>query len=336
MADALPEEILSAEIDGFLGPEEEEPALNEEDGEEQEDGAEENEPETEKEGEEGEEEGGEEDAVAEPAPDMPKSWSKEDAKVWAGMTPEQKAVVNRRETERDRYLAKTGFEASQTRQQVENQAREVIAQLQDNHVAALRVYAQQFGVEPPDQRLLYTGDNNDVLVYQRQEAAFRQSQAQQQQLQQQIEQAQAQANLVRTQAQQAELASDAQRLKEQLPEWFDPSDGPKLQQSLQSIGSELGYPAELMAQASSVDILALRQASIWKAGYDKYKKLEGAKMEAVRAAKGLPKMARPGVKPDAKQASATATQKAWDNAKKSTGRDRESHFAEWAEKSGLI
>lgn len=333
MADALPEEILSDELDSFLGPEEEEEQQLDEGGEDSDDLESEEGVEEENEASEGEES---EQEPAEPAPDMPKSWSKEDAKAWAELTPEAKAVVARRETERDKYLAKTGFEASQTRQQVENQAREVIAQMHDNHVAALQIYAQQFGVEPPDQRLLYTGDQNDVLVYQRQEAAFRQSQAQQQQLQQQIEQAQAQANLVRTQAQQAELASDAQRLKEQLPEWFDPSEGPKLQQSLQSIGSELGYPAELMAQASSVDIIALKKASDWKAKAEKYDKLMSGKMEAVRAAKGLPKMARPGVKPDAKQASATATQKAWDNAKKSTGRTRESHFADWAEKSGLI
>jgi hypothetical protein len=147
----------------------------------------------------------------------------------------------------------------------------------------------------PDQRLLYTGDPDDVLTYQRQDAAYRAATAQQQQLQQEVARAQQQASEARGQAEQAEIAVDRQRLQEQLPEWFDPSAGPKLRDELQSIGAELGYPAELMAQAGSTDILALKKAAEWKAKAEKFDALNAKKMEAVRAAKGLPKMARPGV-----------------------------------------
>ena len=329
--DGGPEEILSAEIDDFLGPEEEEAS----DGSEEQALEEADLPAEEEGADDGEEEGEEDEVepvLVEKAP-LPASWSKEDAKVWETLPPDAQAVVARREAERDKYVRKVGFEASQTRQQVETQAREVIAQLHDNHAQALAVYAQQFTPQPPDQRLLYTGNPDDVLTYQRQDAAYRAGADQQQQLHQQIQQIQQQANLARTQAQQAERGSDAQRLKEQLPEWFDPSEGPKLQTELQSIGAELGYPVELMAEASSTDILALKKAAEWKADAEKYRKLMGSKMEAVRAAKGLPKMARPGVKPPKGQVNATATQKAWDQVKKTKSPDA---MADWLEKSGFM
>src|SRR3546814_5587834 len=71
---------------------------------------------------------------------------------------------------------------------------------------------------------------------------------------------------------------------------FEPSTAPELQRTLESIGAELGYPAELMAQASSTDILALKRASDWKAKAEKYDKLIAKRMEGVRAAKALPRM----------------------------------------------
>jgi hypothetical protein len=232
-----------------------------------------------------------------PATPMPTSWSKEDAKAWAALTPEAQSVVVRREAERDKFVRETGRKAAETRHTVENEARQVLARQAEAHAAALTVYAQQFQANPPDQSLLYTGNPDDVLVYHRQDAAYRAAAAQQHQLQQAVAQAQQQALEVRSQANSQDLAVDAERLKEQLPEWFDTSSGPKLKQELQSIGSELGYPVELMAEASSVDILALKKAADWKAKADKFDKLVSKRMETVRAAKGLPKMARPGATP---------------------------------------
>lgn len=325
-----PEEILSDVVDGFLGPEEEEEQQEVAAEEAGDDLGEEAEEEAADEGE-----GEEVEAVAEPETPLPASWSKEDKAAWANMTPEARAVVARREAERDKFVRSKAFEATQTRQQVENQAREVLAKQHEDHAAALSVYAQQFRANPPDQGLLYTGNPDDVLIYQRQDAAYRASAAQQQQLQQAIAQAQAQAGHARTQAQQADLASDAQRLQEQLPEWFDPSAGPELQKTLQSIGQELGYPDELMQQASSTDILALKVAAEWKADAEKYRAMMGKRMESVRAAKGLPKMAVPGVKPAKSQANAVAGQKAWDRVKGSHGRDGAA-AADWLEKSGFM
>lgn len=236
----------------------------------------------------------ESEAAAE-AVEAPHSWSKEDKAIFAKLDPAAQAVVHRRETERDNFVKQKAFEASQTRQQVETQAREVIAKLYDDQVQKLQVYAQQILPPPPDRNLLYSNDPEVVFQYHRQKDAYDAATDQQRELHQQIAQAQAQANSAREQSQQAERASDAQRLKEQLPDWFDPSSGPKLQTELQSIGAELGYPAELMAEASSTDIIALKKASEWKAKAAKYDALMSKKMSAVSRARQLPKItARPG------------------------------------------
>src|SRR3546814_1405580 len=89
---------------------------------------------------------------------MPQSWSKEDAKVWSEMSPEQRAIVGRREAERDKFVRGKAFEATQVKQQVENQARDLIAKMHDDHALSLQVYAQQFQAQQPDQRLRYNND----------------------------------------------------------------------------------------------------------------------------------------------------------------------------------
>jgi hypothetical protein len=86
-----------------------------------------------------------------------------------------------------------------------------------------------------------------------------------------------------------------QTLADQLPDYLDPSNGPKLQQELGSIALELGYSAEQIAEARAPDILAMHKASQWKAKAAKYDTLMAKKMETVRAAKDLPKVAKPGV-----------------------------------------
>lgn len=274
------------------------------------------------EGEEGEEE---------PAIAAPVSWSADDKKIFDGLPRDAQDIIARREAERDKHLRAKTIEASQTEQRVQSEARETFARLQQQHAEQLEVYARQIMPQEPDQRLLYSNDPNDVSTYRRQEAAYRSATAQQQRLHREIAEARQAADIARDQAHQAEQASDAQRLHEQLPEWFDPSEGPKLRQQLQSIGSELGYPVELMADASSTDIIALKTAGEWKAKAEKYDQLMKNKMQAVRSAKDLPKMVKPGVKPGMKQASATATQAAFERAKSDPRQ-----AADWLEKVGFL
>lgn len=243
-------------------------------------------------------EGLDEDAEAgegEDIPPAPHSWSKEDAEAWKALTPEAREVVLRREKERDKFVAEAGRKAADQRREVERQALEAVAQHADNYARQLQEYASVFLPQQPDANLLYTGRQEDYLAYQQQDAAYRAAQAQQQQLQQRIALSQQQAEQAREQAMSAESQAEAERLREEVPEFFDPDTGPKLRQSLESIGQELGYSAELMSQAGATDILALRKASEWRDKAAKYDKLMSKRMESVRAAKTLPpRVARPG------------------------------------------
>lgn len=240
-------------------------------------------------------EAAEDDADAPEPVAAPVSWSKEDKEEWDSLSRKTQEVIARREGERDKLLRAKTVEAAQVRQTVETEAREIVSKLYENHATQLQAYAQQIMPSPPDRNMLYSTDPNEVLSYHRQKDAYEAGVAQQRELHQQIAQAQAQANSAREQSHQAELASDAQRLKEALPEWFDPSASVELKQQLQSVGEELGYPMELMSQASSVDILALKKAAEWKADAAKYKALMSKKMSAVSKARFLPKVtARPG------------------------------------------
>lgn len=242
--------------------------------------------------EEGED--GEQEQQEEEIPPPPNSWSKEDAEAWKALTPEAREVVQRREKERDRFVADLGRKAAEQRREVERTALEEVAKHADNYAAQLQAYLAQNMPSPPDQRLLYTGNPDDVLVYQRQDAAYRAGAAQQQELQQRIAQSQQQAEAARQQAMQTQTAAEAQRLQEVLPEFFDPEAGPKLRQSLESIGQELGYPLELMAQAGATDILALKTAAEWRDKAAKFDKIMAKRMETVRGAKQMPKVTRPG------------------------------------------
>jgi hypothetical protein len=273
------------------------------------------------------------DEPEEDVPPPPNSWSKEDADAWRSMTPEARAVVERREKERDRYVSEIGRKSADQRRAVETEAMQALAQHADNFSQQLSVYASQLMPEAPDPRLLYTGDQNDVLIYQRQDAAYRAGLAQQHELQQRIAQSQQQAEAARRHAISAETVADAERLRDILPDFFDPNEGPKLRQVLESIGQDLGYSPELMAQAGTDDILALKKAAEWKDKAAKFDQLMGKRMETVRNAKTLPKMARPGAAPTRGQNTVQGRDRAWQAVKDTKSPDA---MADWLEKSGLL
>jgi hypothetical protein len=133
------------------------------------------------------------------------------------------------------------------------------------------------------------------MAFYAQQANYEAALAQQRELQQQ---AQLFAQQAQARAQQIEQQHNAEQhriIVENFPEYADPTTGPELRSKLSAVAKALGYSDELINQARANDILALRTASDWKAKADKYDALQAKKMEKVRAAKGLPKVATPGV-----------------------------------------
>lgn len=224
----------------------------------------------------------------------PTSWKAEDKAGWDELPRNVQETISRRESEREKFLQSKAQEAATVEQRVAAQAQQALAQIAREKAAELNRYAAMFQPQPPNPQLLYTGNAQDALTYQQQDAAYRAGLAQQQQLQQQAQDEAAEAQRIEEQQEQQAKQAEAQQLAQALPDWFDADKGPKLRTELQSIGAALGYPVELMAEARTVDIMALKQAAEWKAKADKFDALNKAKMGAVRAAKQLPRIAKPG------------------------------------------
>jgi hypothetical protein len=240
----------------------------------------------------------------------PNSWKAEEKEFFAKLPREVQETLSRREVERERFVQQKAQEAGQAQQRAESAAQGRIAELHAEQARKYTELAASFLPEPPDPNLLWSQDPNDHLVYQQQAALYQSAAAQQQQLQQSAE-AESQKAQQAAQTQAAwEQFNEHRRLHQQRPDWFDDAeptqflpDGtaippklkPEIVSRLQPIGEALGYSGETMANANANDFLALDTAAQWKAKADKWDEHQKRKMEGVRQAKTLPKIAKPGV-----------------------------------------
>jgi hypothetical protein len=226
-----------------------------------------------------------------PPIEPPVSWDADAKAVFASLPREAQEIVTKREAERERFVQQKSQEAARAKQEVEQQAYQSLAQYEQQVAAQLSQYAQLLSVPEPDMSLLAT----DPQTYAFQAKQYQDAQAQQRQLQHQAQQYAEQARQREAYAQHAYAEEQKQILADNLPEYLDPTSGPKLQQELSAVARELGYPPELIGQARATDIIAMKQVRDLKVKADKYDQLMAKKMEGVRAAKGKPPVtARPG------------------------------------------
>jgi hypothetical protein len=241
---------------------------------------------------------GEEGEPEEPAIDPPHSWKAEDKAKWSALPREAQEIIARRETEVARMITAKSEEAKTARETVVEQAKTEIAEFRKAQAAQIRQYAALFTPQPPDERLLYTGDPNDAVTYQQQQAAFLRAHAQQQQLQQAAEFEEAQAQQIWDEQTKAARAADEAKLRDQWPEWFaEGEEGRKLQEGLKSIALEVGYPAELWEERNAADVLALRKVADWKAKAAKWDSYDRNRRQAngqFKTQRQLPPVTRPG------------------------------------------
>lgn len=260
--------------------------------------------------EEDDSEGGEPDL---PAIEAPHSWKAEEKAKWDSLPREVQEIVARRETEAARAITAKSEEAKTARETVVEQAKTEIAQFRESQANQIRQYAALFAPQPPDERLLYTGDPNDAVTYQQQQASFLRTAAQQQQLQQAAQYEEQQAQLIRDEQTKAARAADDAKLREQWPEWFTEGDeGRKLQDGLKSIALEVGYPAELWEERNAADVLALRKVADWKAKaakWESYDRNRRGNNGQFRQQRQLPPVNRPGTSGGNRGASPTDTVK---------------------------
>lgn len=281
----------------------------------------------------------EDEAVAEeevddlPPIEAPVSWDAEAKETFKNLPREAQEIVAKREAEREKFVQSKSQEAARARQEAEQTAIQQLAQVEAGYAQHFQQLAEQLQPQRPNPALL----QHDPQAFYAQQADYEAKVAQQQQLQQQAQTYAQQAQLRAQQIAQSEHAEQHRIIVDKFPEYADPTTGPELQRKLTSVAKELGYPDELIGQARATDILAIRQAAEWKAGYDKYQALQRTKMEKVRAAKGLPRVATPGVSQGTEQLRARTAQAALDTALTSKNRDVSgAAFYQYLEKTGQI
>lgn len=232
----------------------------------------------------------------------PLSWKAEEKEHFAKLPREAQEVIARREQERDRFVQTKAQEAAQARQQAHNEAMQAVQQLRQQQAEELENVAAQIVPQRPPHRLMA----EDPDAYADQMEAFEYWTAQRQHAQQLAHQRRQQAEYIQQQQEQEEAARAAQlfhaTLSEKFPEVLDPNEGPKLMAELGQVAIELGYPPELLKQADATDILAMKNIRELKADAEKWRNLQKDKMAGVRAAKQLPKLAKPGAPSAARKA----------------------------------
>lgn len=277
------------------------------------------------------EEEGEDDSADEPEEVIkpPVSLNKEQKAAFEQLPSDLQKVWAETEAQRNREVQLKTTEAAEAKRTAITQAQSELAQIQQQYAAELEVFAQAFQPIEPDYSLLAT----DPQAYAEQVAYSKQQAAQYQYMMQQIgglrEQSQQFTAQQQAQTAQAEMA----KLAASLPEWSDPAKRAELIPVLTEIGHELGYSDELMAQAGADDIMALKRASEWKSKAEKYDAWQARKMQNVRAAKALPKVAKPGTTPSGNPSKASRANAAWERAKVSRSGD---DYADYLEAKGIL
>ena len=224
-----------------------------------------------------------------PAIDPPASWDAEAKALFVGLPPELQQKLVTRESQRDSFVTAKAAEAQQHRD-AERAALNHATQLHQQYAEQLETYAATLAPQEPDYRLMATHPE----YFAEEMAKFKTQMAQREYLSQQSAHARQQAEYLNQQQLAQQQQADDAELTRSIPEWSDPSKRTEVLKVVVDAARELGYPDDLIHKASAVDILAVRRAAEWKADAEKWRSLQKAKMEPVRAAKALPKVSKPG------------------------------------------
>jgi len=261
----------------------------------------------------------------------PVSWDKDAKEVFEQLPRELQATVAEREAQRDKAIQSATTEAANAKRNAVAEANALFAEQQRQYASHLEQLAARQAPQAPDPNLAFT----DPSAYVQQQALYQHQNAQHQEMVQQAMQVRQEADQRDTITRQHEIQQDHMILSEKLgDDWTDTSKRKALLTSLEEVGALLGYAPEIQGQANATDILALRQASEWKAKAEKYDKLQGTRMEAVRANIGKPRVNKPGTASTRAERTGRGQDAAFDRLKQSRGKDGDAAAA-FLESAGI-
>ncbi len=258
----------------------------------------------------------------------PVSLNKEQTAAFKQLPPDLQKVWAETEAQRNEQVRVKTTEAAEATRTATSQAQAALAEIQQQYAAELEVYASAFRPEEPDVSLLAT----DPAAYAQQAHLARQMAAQHDALMQQVNAIRGQADQT-LQARQAETVQMEQaRLRTEWPDILDPAKQSDLWNGIVETGKALGFAPDLLANSNATEMLALKTASDWKAKADKWDAFQVRKMSNVRAAKELPKVAKPNAAQTRNMSDAQRADAAFKRAKSSKSGD---DYAAYFEASGI-
>lgn len=308
----------------FLGPDEpEEDELQE---------AEADEGETPEDAEEVAEEATEEESL--PPIAAPTSWDAEAKERFAKLPREDQEYLAKRESERERFVQAKSQEAAQAQRNASIEAMKVAERIKAEAVEHLQRYAQQFEVRPPSAELF----QRDPVAYAQQLEAYQNITAQREQAQRDAERFRAEQAQLEQARKQHEAEAFHQRLRDEVPEVFDPTTGQDVLKELTATAELLGFDPNEISDVTAIK--ALKLTSEWKSDAEKYRALMKKQMERVRSGKTPPPIAKPGTAKLPEQTRARRAGDAWNTAveaSRSGNRNvRDAAFAAWADAAGVF
>lgn len=242
------------------------------------------EPEAEEGDDEDADEGEPETAIAPPA-----SLTAEEKAAWAQLPPEAQQTLVAIEARRTAEV-QTGLEKARSAQrEAESAAAGRVAEAQRLFAEQQATLAQRFApVKPNPQHY------PDWQTYSQAQARYEAEAAQHNDLMQQLNGLHAEATAEQERLEAQALQAQWKAVQNDLPEAADQAQWSELITKLSPLALELGYPEELLADATPTDIRAIKRAAEWKADADKYKALMSRQMSKVRSGKSAkPNAAQP-------------------------------------------
>lgn len=253
-----------------------------------------------------------EDEPEDPAIGPPISWDHDAKELFAQLPPELQEKISVREAQRERAIQTATTQAAEARRNAAAEAHAAFADQQRLYASHLEQILGQMSPQRPDPALLA----QDPQSFYHLQAQYESQMAQAETMAQAAAEARNEAHLRDTFIRQHELAQDHEALAEMLgDDWTDASRRQAMLTHLEQVGATLGYSMELMGQANATDILALKAAAEWKAKADKYDQLQSTRMNAVRAPRGAPRVARPGTTLGRAEQTGRGRDAAWARAK---------------------
>lgn len=269
-----------------------------------------------------------------PAIEPPHSLTAEEKEAFAKLPREAQEFTARRIGELEKGFQTKAQEAAQKERTAMREAAEYIQQSTGEAAEVLEYYANLLVAPKPPARLMA---ENPALYAQMQEDHDR-TLAQREQAQQQVNELRAQQQHYQQILAQERIESDHRLLSAELPEFFDPTEGPKLRGQLEATARALGFTDQELAAADAKSILTLKKFADLQVKAEKFDRIMAKQMEKVRAGKGkLPPVSKPGVAKGPEASRKAKADQAWKTAQTAKTRNaRDEALADWMTQTGLI